>query len=105
MKAESGDVPLSLIHCCHPLGVCVPRNLLYSLPGGTTPQFSNLRFPKEAALHCHNTSNPGDQNRGDEDLCRKMRNERLSAIQTAVQSAERLVCFGLGLFENYPNRK
>uniref|UniRef100_A0A3Q3WL08 Uncharacterized protein n=1 Tax=Mola mola TaxID=94237 RepID=A0A3Q3WL08_MOLML len=51
----------------------VYRNLLYSLPG-KTPQFSILRFSKEAALHCHVT-------------------------------AERLVCFGLDLFENYPGKK
>lgn len=81
------------------------RNLLYSLPGGTTPQFSNLRFSKEAALHCDNPSKPGDQSWDDDDLCHNMRNQCLSVIQRAIQSAERLVCFGLDLFENYPNKK
>lgn len=84
---------------------CVSRNLLYSLPGGATLQFSNLKFSKEAALHCDNTSKPGDQSRDDEDLCNNMRNQCLSVIQRAVQSAERLVCFGLDLFENYANKK
>ncbi|CAG01591.1 unnamed protein product, partial [Tetraodon nigroviridis] len=68
----------------------VYRNLLYSLPGGATPQFSNLRFPKEAALHCDYTSKLGDQSRDDEDLCHNMRSQCLSVIQRAVQSAERL---------------
>uniref|UniRef100_A0A3Q3W0J2 Uncharacterized protein n=1 Tax=Mola mola TaxID=94237 RepID=A0A3Q3W0J2_MOLML len=66
----------------------VYRNLLYSLPG-KTPQFSILRFSKEAK----------------EVLCHSTMNQSLSLIQRALQSAERLVCFGLDLFENYPGKK
>lgn len=84
---------------------CVSRNLLYSLPGGGTPQFSNLRFSKEAALHCDNISKAGDRRWDEEDLCHNIRSQCLAVIQRAVQSAERLVCFGLDLFENYPNKK
>lgn len=100
------STPVYYGKCCFKISLLgVSRNLLYSLPGGTTAQFSNLRFSKEAVLHCDNTSKPGDQSREAQDLCHNKRNQCLSVIQRAVQSAERLVCFGLDLFENYPNQK
>ncbi|XP_055364304.1 inactive N-acetylated-alpha-linked acidic dipeptidase-like protein 2 isoform X2 [Betta splendens] len=77
----------------------VYRNLLYSLPG-RTPQFSILRFSQEAAQYCNLTSKVAKHSAG---FCHSTVNQSLSLILRAVQSAERLVCFGLELFENYPN--
>ncbi|XP_029904671.1 inactive N-acetylated-alpha-linked acidic dipeptidase-like protein 2 [Myripristis murdjan] len=77
----------------------VYRNLLYSLPG-KTPQFSILRFSQEDLVHSeavrHNTVNH-------EAPQHSAVNQSLSLILRAIQSAERLVCFGLDLFENYPS--
>uniref|UniRef100_A0A665WNV4 N-acetylated alpha-linked acidic dipeptidase like 2 n=1 Tax=Echeneis naucrates TaxID=173247 RepID=A0A665WNV4_ECHNA len=81
------DLEKSFIIPQTPSGVY--RNLLYSLPG-KTPQFSILRFSQEAALHC-------------KVLCHSTMNQSLSLILRAIRSAERLVCFGLDLFENYQN--
>ncbi|XP_036969592.1 inactive N-acetylated-alpha-linked acidic dipeptidase-like protein 2 isoform X2 [Acanthopagrus latus] len=79
------------------------RNLLYSLPG-KTPQFSILRFSQEAALHCNVTSRVVKHNSAEKEvLCHSTRNQSLSLILRAIRSAERLVCFGLDLFENYPS--
>ncbi|TMS20765.1 Inactive N-acetylated-alpha-linked acidic dipeptidase-like protein 2, partial [Larimichthys crocea] len=81
----------------------VYRNLLYSLPG-KTPQFSILRFSQEAVLHCNVTSKVVKHTSAEKDvLCHSSVNQSLSLILRAVRSAERLVCFGLDLFENYPN--
>ncbi|XP_037625405.1 LOW QUALITY PROTEIN: inactive N-acetylated-alpha-linked acidic dipeptidase-like protein 2 [Sebastes umbrosus] len=83
----------------------VYRNLLYSLPGKTA-QFSILRFSQEAVLHCNVTSKAVKHNSADKEvLCNSTRNQSLSLILRAIRSAERLVCFGLELFENYPNDK
>ncbi|KAI4828649.1 hypothetical protein KUCAC02_022728 [Chaenocephalus aceratus] len=81
------------------------RNLLYSLPG-RTPQFSVLRFSQEAVLHCNVTSRALKHNSAAKEvLCHSTMNQSLSLILRAIRSAERLVCFGMGLFENYPNDK
>ncbi|XP_068564107.1 inactive N-acetylated-alpha-linked acidic dipeptidase-like protein 2 [Cebidichthys violaceus] len=81
----------------------VYRNLLYSLPE-KTPQFSILRFSQEAVLHCNVTSKAVKHNSADKEiLCQNTMNQSLSLILRAIRSAERLVCFGLDLFENYPN--
>ncbi|KAF0042493.1 hypothetical protein F2P81_006025 [Scophthalmus maximus] len=81
----------------------VYRNLLYSLPGKSS-EFSVLRFSQEAALHCNVTSKSVRHNSADKEvLCHSTRNQSLSLILRAIQSAERLVCFGLDLFENYPS--
>ncbi|XP_033996620.1 inactive N-acetylated-alpha-linked acidic dipeptidase-like protein 2 [Trematomus bernacchii] len=83
----------------------VYRNLLYSLPG-RTPQFSVLRFSQEAVLHCNVTSRALKHNSAAKEvLCHSTLNQSLSLILRAIRSAERLVCFGMGLFENYPNNK
>lgn len=84
------------------LSLSLHRNLLYSLPG-KTPQFSILRFSQEAALHCSVTGKVVKHNSEKEALCHSTMNQSLSLILRAVQSAERLVCFGSDLFENYPN--
>ena len=79
------------------------RNLLYSLPG-KTPQFSILRFSQEAVLHCNVTSKVVKHNSAEKEvLCHSTMNQSLSLILRAIRSAERLVSFGLDLFENYPN--
>ncbi|XP_026161392.1 inactive N-acetylated-alpha-linked acidic dipeptidase-like protein 2 [Mastacembelus armatus] len=79
------------------------RNLLYSLPG-KTPQFSILRFPQEAGQYCNLTSKLVKHNSPDKEVvCHSNVNQSLSLILRAIQSAERLVYFGLDLFENYPN--
>ncbi|KAK9519941.1 hypothetical protein VZT92_022634 [Zoarces viviparus] len=76
------------------------RNLLYSLPE-KTPQFSILRFSQEAVLHCNVTSKAVKHNSADKEvLCQSTMNQSLSLILRAIRSAERLVCFGLDLFEN-----
>ncbi|CAJ1059676.1 inactive N-acetylated-alpha-linked acidic dipeptidase-like protein 2 [Xyrichtys novacula] len=81
----------------------VYRNLLYSLPG-KTPQFSILRFPHEAVLHCNVTNRAVKHNSADKEVfCHSTMNQSLSLILRAIRSAERLVCFGLDLFENYPS--
>lgn len=79
------------------------RNLLYSLPG-KIPQFSILRFSQEALLHCNITSKAVKHISADQEgHCHSTVNQSLSLILRAIRSAERLVCFGLDLFENYPN--
>ncbi|XP_034439527.1 inactive N-acetylated-alpha-linked acidic dipeptidase-like protein 2 [Hippoglossus hippoglossus] len=79
----------------------VYRNLLYSLPGKTS-LFSVLRFSQEAALHCNVSSKAVKHNATDKEvLCHSTMNQSLSLILRAIRSAERLVCFGLDLFENY----
>ncbi|XP_067454051.1 inactive N-acetylated-alpha-linked acidic dipeptidase-like protein 2 isoform X1 [Thunnus thynnus] len=81
----------------------VYRNMLYSLPG-KTPQFSILRFSQEALLRCKVTSKAFKHISADhEGFCHSTVNQSLSLILQAIRSAERLVCFGLDLFENYPN--
>ncbi|XP_051233763.1 inactive N-acetylated-alpha-linked acidic dipeptidase-like protein 2 isoform X2 [Dicentrarchus labrax] len=81
----------------------VYRNLLYSLPG-KTPQFSILRFSQEAALHCNVTSKAVKRSSAEKEvICHSTMTQSLSLILRAIRSAERLVCFGLDLFENYPN--
>lgn len=94
--------------CIHRGNFCVSvslhRNLLYSLPG-KTPQFSILRVSQEAALRCGVTGKLIKHASEREALCHGAMNQSLSLILRAVQSAQRLVCFGLGLFENYPNKK
>ncbi|KAM7410623.1 hypothetical protein PAMA_001857 [Pampus argenteus] len=81
----------------------VYRNLLYSLPGKTS-QFSILRFSQEALL-CSNVANKAVKHvsADQEGLCDSTVNQSLFLILRAIRSAERLVCFGLDLFENYPN--
>ncbi|KAM4628730.1 inactive N-acetylated-alpha-linked acidic dipeptidase-like protein 2 [Polymixia lowei] len=81
----------------------VYRNLLYSLPG-KTPQFSILRFSPEVHPYSNMTRKaaryiPTNQ----EVLHHSSVNQSLSLILRAIQSAERLVCFGLALFENNPS--
>lgn len=76
------------------------RNLLYSLPG-KTPQFSILRFSHEAAHFC-NVAGKAVKHTA---LCHSTVNQSLSLVLRAIRSAERLVRFGLDLFENYPNDK
>ncbi|KAL3999972.1 ADP-ribosylation factor-like protein 1 [Sarotherodon galilaeus] len=79
----------------------VYRNLLYSLPG-KTPQFSILKFPQEAVLPCNIPSKAIKHNSANKEvLFHSATNQSLSLILRAIQSAERLVCFGLDLFENY----
>ncbi|XP_008303375.1 inactive N-acetylated-alpha-linked acidic dipeptidase-like protein 2 [Stegastes partitus] len=81
----------------------VYRNQLYSLPG-KTPQFSILRFSQEAVLHCNVTSKAAKYNSANKEvLCLSNMNQSLSLILRAIRSAERLVFFGLDLFENYPS--
>ncbi|MEQ2217696.1 hypothetical protein XENOCAPTIV_019739 [Xenoophorus captivus] len=78
-------------------------NLLYSLPG-KTPQFSILKFSQEAILHCSMTSKVVKHySLSKEALCHSAKNQSLSLILRALRSAERLVGFGLDLFENYPS--
>ncbi|KAK0144479.1 Inactive N-acetylated-alpha-linked acidic dipeptidase-like protein 2 [Merluccius polli] len=75
----------------------VYRNLLYSLPGKTL-QFSTLRFPQEDAGAAEGIERSAAREvpplRGAYD------NQSLSLILAAVRSAEKLVCFGLGLFDD-----
>ncbi|XP_047444157.1 inactive N-acetylated-alpha-linked acidic dipeptidase-like protein 2 [Mugil cephalus] len=81
----------------------VYRNLLYSLPGKTA-QFSILKFSQDAVLHCNTTSKVIKYNSANKEvLCYSTMNQSLSLILRAIRSAERLVCFGLDLFENYPS--
>ncbi|TKS74160.1 Inactive N-acetylated-alpha-linked acidic dipeptidase-like protein 2 [Collichthys lucidus] len=62
------------------------------------------RFSQEAVLHCNVTSRVVKHTSAEKDiLCHSSVNQSLSLILRAVRSAERLVCFGLDLFENYPN--
>ncbi|KAK2836035.1 hypothetical protein Q5P01_016519 [Channa striata] len=83
----------------------VYRNLLYSLPGNT-PQFSILRFSQESARYCNMASKEVKPNSADQEvLCHSAMNRSLTLILRAIQSAERLVCFGLDLFKNYPSDK
>lgn len=70
------------------------RNLLYILPG-KTPQFSVLSFPQEPLLGCSETNKVQKHI-----LCGKAVNRSLSLLLRAVQSADRLMCAGLTLFEN-----
>lgn len=92
-------------HCPPSLSPSPYRNLLYSLPG-RSPQFSVLRFSQEAVLHCNVTSRALKHNSAAKEvLCHSTMNQSLSLILRAIRSAERLVCFGMGLFENYPNDK
>ncbi|XP_029988604.1 inactive N-acetylated-alpha-linked acidic dipeptidase-like protein 2 [Sphaeramia orbicularis] len=80
----------------------VYRNLLYSLPGRS--QFSILRFSEEVILHCNTTSKPVKHKSGDQEvLCYSTMNQSLALILQSIRSAERLVCFGLELFQNYPS--
>ena len=100
VKKKSG-----IAFCCHPklkllfIPSTFPsyRNLLYSLPG-KTPQFSTLRFPQEDAGPAEETQRraavPAPSQHGACD------NQSLSLILAAVRSAEMLVCFGLGLFDD-----
>ncbi|XP_053178298.1 inactive N-acetylated-alpha-linked acidic dipeptidase-like protein 2 [Scomber japonicus] len=81
----------------------VYRNLLYSLPG-KTPHFSIFRFSQEALLRCKVTSKAAKHiSAYQEEFCHSTVNQSLSLILRAIRSAERLVCFGMDLFENYPN--
>ncbi|XP_041861463.1 inactive N-acetylated-alpha-linked acidic dipeptidase-like protein 2 [Melanotaenia boesemani] len=81
----------------------VYRNLLYSLPG-KSPQFSILTFSQEAVLHCSVTSRAVKYNSANQEVvCHSSMNQSLSVLLRAIRSAERLLCFGLDLFENYPN--
>lgn len=97
------DLEKSFIIIQSPSGVY--RNLLYSLPG-SMPQFSILRFSEDAILHCNSSSRAVPAQSSDQEvLCYSTRNQSLSLILQAIRSAERLVCFGLELFENYPSDK
>ncbi|XP_062280159.1 inactive N-acetylated-alpha-linked acidic dipeptidase-like protein 2 [Scomber scombrus] len=81
----------------------VYRNLLYSLPG-KTPHFSIFRFSQEALLRCKVSSKAAKRiSAYQEEFCHSTVNQSLSLILRAIRSAERLVCFGMDLFENYPN--
>ncbi|KAM6962563.1 inactive N-acetylated-alpha-linked acidic dipeptidase-like protein 2 [Aplochiton taeniatus] len=91
----------------------VYRNLLYSLPGKTA-KFSILRFPQEplgpcpgtqASLAHNSVAEAALQNPvwNQELFQRPSSNYSLSLILDAVNSAEKLVRFGLALFENYPD--
>lgn len=63
-----------------------------------------LRFSQEADEYCNMTGKVATQNSADKEvLCHSTVNQSLSLILRAIRSAERLVCFGLDLFENYPN--
>ncbi|KAM3876219.1 inactive N-acetylated-alpha-linked acidic dipeptidase-like protein 2 [Diretmus argenteus] len=77
----------------------VYRNLLYSLPG-KTPQFSILRFGQEVLSHSSANSKAVQYNTAIQEV---LVNQSLSLILRTIQSAERLVCSGLDLFENYPS--
>ncbi|KAM4574246.1 inactive N-acetylated-alpha-linked acidic dipeptidase-like protein 2 isoform 2-T2 [Fundulus diaphanus] len=95
------DLEKSFIVPQTPAGVY--RNLLYSLPG-KTPQFSIVKFSQEVAQHCGGTSKPAKHcSANKEALCHSTKNQSLSLILRALRSAERLVDFGLDLFENYPS--
>ncbi|KAJ3599140.1 hypothetical protein NHX12_033103 [Muraenolepis orangiensis] len=88
------DLEKSFVVPLAPPGVY--RNLLYSLPGSPL-QFSTLRFPQGVgdARAAEAVGGPGVPSpRGAHD------NQSLSLILAAVRSAERLVCFGLGLFDD-----
>ncbi|KAM9385437.1 inactive N-acetylated-alpha-linked acidic dipeptidase-like protein 2 [Pholidichthys leucotaenia] len=81
----------------------VYRNLLYSLPG-KTPQFSAVRFSEEAIPRCDATGKSAKHNSAHKEVaCQNGVNQTLSDVLRAVQSAARLMCFGLDLFENYPS--
>ncbi|KAK7889276.1 hypothetical protein WMY93_024836 [Mugilogobius chulae] len=112
------DVEKSFILPQAPPGVS--RNLLYSLPG-SPPQFSTLRFSEDSILFCNNTSHirtqssdqgvlrPLSHDQGalgpvsHDSSCSSWRERVLDLILGAVRSADRLICFGQELFENYPN--
>ncbi|XP_072294093.1 inactive N-acetylated-alpha-linked acidic dipeptidase-like protein 2 [Eucyclogobius newberryi] len=114
------DVEKSFILPHAPPGVY--RNLLYSLPG-SPPQFSILRFSEDAILFCNNASHIGTQSANQEvtgplshdqevlgprtpDVsCLSSRDRALDLILAAVRSADRLICFGQELFENYPSER
>lgn len=83
-----------------PLSIYLCRNLLYSLPG-KTPQFSILRLSQEAALHCNTSGKVVKHDSEKEVLCHNTMTQSPSLILRAVQSADRLVRFGMDLFENY----
>ncbi|XP_056133870.1 inactive N-acetylated-alpha-linked acidic dipeptidase-like protein 2 [Lampris incognitus] len=84
----------------------VYRNLLYSLPG-KTPNFSILRFPAEVLCRGGNVTSEAvrDDAEWREELHPSSLNRSLALILKAVQSAERLVTFGLDLFENSSSDK
>ncbi|CAL1593089.1 unnamed protein product [Knipowitschia caucasica] len=91
----------------------VYRNLLYSLPG-SPPRFSILRFSDDSSiLFCNNAKShimttsgslevPGSLSY---DSCSSSRDQDLELILAAVRSADRLICFGQELFENYPSER
>ncbi|XP_016528219.1 inactive N-acetylated-alpha-linked acidic dipeptidase-like protein 2 [Poecilia formosa] len=94
------DLEKSFIMPQTPAGVF--RNLLYSLPG-KTPQFSILKFSPDVVLHCSVTSKVAKHYALNKDaFCHSAKNQSLSLILRALRSAERLVGFGLDLFQNYP---
>ncbi|XP_034035088.1 inactive N-acetylated-alpha-linked acidic dipeptidase-like protein 2 [Thalassophryne amazonica] len=82
----------------------VYRNLLYSLPG-TMTQFSMLKLSQESFYHhCSDTNKAMKCNSVNQEILHQRAvNQTLALILRAIQSAERLVCFGLKLFENYPD--
>ncbi|XP_068174930.1 inactive N-acetylated-alpha-linked acidic dipeptidase-like protein 2 [Antennarius striatus] len=83
----------------------VYSNLLYSLPG-KTPQFSILKLSQEVANLYNITSKVVKPCPAEKEMTGPPTVTRsLSLILRAVQAAERLICFGLDLFENYPNGK
>lgn len=101
------DVEKSFILPQAPPGVY--RNLLYSLPG-SMPQFSIFRFSEEAILNCNNSRVQSHdqemyraQSADHKVSCSSRREQALSLIIQAIHSAERLISFGLELFENYPS--
>lgn len=75
------------------------RNLLYSLPGKTL-QFSTLRFPQEDAGVAEGGGRSVAAARDVPPSGGGYDNQSLSLILAAVRSAEKLVCFGLGLFDD-----
>ena len=101
VKRKSG------VACCHPTLklLFIPsvspsyRNLLYSLPG-KTPQFSALRFPQEDAGPAEATQRSAAVGQEASSQHAAYDNQSLSLILAAVRSAEMLVCFGLGLFDD-----
>ncbi|KAJ0065591.1 hypothetical protein NL108_013608 [Boleophthalmus pectinirostris] len=103
------DVEKSFILPSAPPGIY--RNLLYSLPGA--PQFSILRFPEDALLSCNNGSHIRTQSVTQEvsgpssrdPSCSGSRERALDLILGAVRSADRLICSGQELFENYPSER
>lgn len=116
------DVEKSFIVSHTPPGVY--RNLLYSLPG-STPQFSILRFSEDAILFCNRSKTTGARTQSsdqevsgplshDQEVsgvlpldqpCSSLREQALDLIIQAVHSADRLICFGQELFENYASER